>query len=406
MKTIIKIAWRNIWRNRLRSGVVIGSILIGIWAGVSVGAFSYGLNSQRTESMISNNLSHIQIHRNEWKEEQKIGYWMNNVNEIENQLKQDPNIAHISSRVKINAMVASARYTSGLVLLGIDPIAENQLTGLEAKVDSGAYFDEAGRNPIIIGEALAEKLKVHPGNKIIITFTDEHGDIISAAFKVKGFYNAHSSQIEKMQAFVRKSDLLTLLGKTSGAHEIAMTIVHPEQIDQVKAEVESKIPNLLVQSWKDLSPELAFSDELMATMLYIIMGIIMLALCFGIVNTMLMAVLERKKELGMLMGIGMSKRKIFSMIMLETLMLALCGGPLGILLGFLTVSITGKTGFDLSFYSEGLASFGIDTIIYPQLETGFYFGTGIMVFGITLIAAIWPARRALKLNPVETIRTI
>lgn len=406
MKTIIKIAWRNIWRNKLRSGVVIGSILLGIWAGIFVSSLSYGLNQQRTRNLIQNNLSHVQVHDTLWQKEHKLEYWLPDASEVEKYLSSNSEVKAFAPRIKVNAMVASAHYTSGIQILGIDPEQEAKLTKLSSKVDSGSYFDEKGKNPVLIGKALAEKLKVKPGSKLILTFTDENGDIVSGAFKVKGFYKGTSSQVEKMEAFARKSDILKLLNKKQGVHEYAMLLNNPDELDLFKSKMQSTFPALLIQSWKDLSPELSFADELMTTMLYVIIGIIMLALCFGIVNTMHMAVLERRKELGMLMGVGMSKVRLFLMIMTETLMLSLCGGPLGILFGFITIQLTNRTGIDLGMWSRGLESYGIEAVIYPDIDPQFYFGTGVMVMFVTLIAAIWPARRALKLNPVEAIRTI
>ena len=205
---------------------------------------------------------------------------------------------------------------------------------------------------------------------------------------------------------MRQQDLQKLLSENIAPHEIALLTSSLETVEPVQQELQRQFPDYTIQSWDELSPELGYADEIMGTMLYLIIGIIMLALSFGIVNTMLMAVLERRKELGMLMAVGMSKRRVFSMILLETLMLSLCGGPLGILLGFLTIWYTGSTGIDLSVFAEGLQSFGISSVIYPSIETSFYFGTGLLVVVMALLSSLYPARRALKLNPIEAIRTI
>ncbi len=406
MKTILKIAWRNIWRNRLRSLVVIGSIVLGIWSGVAVGGFSFGLNAQRTRSMINNNLSHIQIHNKHWQEEQKLNYWLNEPSEVEDFLQSSEQVKSFTNRVLINGMIASAHYTSGIKITGIDPASEARVTGLESKVDSGKYIGEKGRNPILIGMALAEKMDVRIGSKVVITFTDESGNIISSAFKVRGIYDVTSSQQEKMQVFVRNTDLLNLIGREEGSHEVALLLKNEEDLAAFKDQLKKQFPNSDIRSWKELAPELAYADELMSTMLYIIIGIIMMALSFGIINTMLMSVLERRKELGMLMGVGMSKTRLFFMILFETLLLAICGGPLGILLGYITIRWTGATGIDLGVFGKGLESLGMESIIYPEVVTSFYFGTAAIVMIMALVSSIWPARRALKMNPVEAIRTI
>ena len=170
--------------------------------------------------------------------------------------------------------------------------------------------------------------------------------------------------------------------------------------------MNSQLKGVKIKDWKKIAPELAYADEVMETWLFLIMIIIMLALIFGIINTMLMAVFERRKELGMLMAIGMNKSKGFTLILVETFFLSLIGAPIGMLLGALTINLTSETGIDLSIVGDGLQSVGLSNIIYPIIEPKFYFLTGILVFLFTLIAAIYPSKKALKLKPTEAIRTI
>ena len=131
----------------------------------------------------------------------------------------------------------------------------------------------------------------------------------------------------------------------------------------------------------------------------------MLALAFGIINTMLMAVLERKKELGMLLSIGMNKRKVFGMIIWESIFLALLSGPLGLVSSYVAISIFAKKGIDLSFAASGLKSVGIESTIYPYVENSFYYIISILVILTSILSSIYPAIKALKLNPSETLRT-
>ena len=407
MKIILNIAWRNIWRNKLRSLVVIISIMLGIWSGIFVSAFSFGLNDQRKDALLRNQFSHLQIHNRQWKDQMEVKYTLSTATTALNLLSAHKEVAASAPRVIANGMASTAHYSGGVQIFGIEPAQENALTDLAAKIDSGSYFTEKGRNPILIGAALAEKLEVKPGSKVILNFSNGDQDLVSASFKVKGIYHEVSSTIEKMKVYVRARDLQQLLDmETNEYHEVAAYLQNEEQSDSLKPFLQNALPESLVENWKDLAPELAYSDSIMTQMLFIIIGIIMIALSFGIINTMLMAVLERRKELGVLMCVGMSKGKIFSMIILETLYLSLMGGPLGILLGLLTVQQGQKTGLSLEVFSDGLASYGIGTIIYPSVPNSFYYGTAAIVFTMTLIASIYPARRALKMNPIETIRTI
>lgn len=406
MKIVLKIAWRNIWRNKLRSLVVVCSIFLGIWAGIFVSAFSFGLNEQRKQGIIRNQISHLQIHNSAWLDQKEVAYTFS-ATAVDSFLNKDPRLEAYATRSKANGMVSSAHYSGAAQILGINPRAEAALSHLEEKLTKGEYFPKKGRNPVMIGRALAKKLEAKIGSRIILNFSDGQGNIISSAFKVKGFYKDVSSKMEELNLYVRQSDLQALLGlEPTQIHEIAVLLKEDADIEILQQELQANFPALATQSWKQISPDLAYADEIMTQMLYIIIGIIMLALSFGIINTMLMAVLERRKELGMLMCLGMSKTKVFSMIMVETFYLAVLGGPLGVLFAYYSVWQGSKSGLDLAAFSDGLASYGIESVIYPLLPSSFYWGTTAIVFIMTLIAAIYPARRALKLNPVETLRTI
>ena len=405
MKTLIKIAWRNIWRNKLRSLVVIFSIILGIWAGVFINGFSYGLNRQRTQEAIQTNLSHVQVHDTAWEKDPNIENQIRQPQQLLNFLDKQAEVSTLAGRMIVNGMVATANGSGGVQIIGIDPQSEAGLTGLDENIADGNYLGDK-KSKILLGAAMAKKLKARVGSKVVITFTDEEGVIISGAFKVAGFYTASSTQIEELRVYIRQTDLENLIGHSLNVHEVALLIKDVEQVHAFRDKIQKQFPAYQVQSWDDLAPELSYADEMMESILYIIIGIIMLALSFGIVNTMLMAVLERRKELGMLMAVGMSKRRVFSMILLETLILSLCGGPLGILLGYFTITYTAATGIDLSVFAGGLQSLGVSSVIYPYIDTSFYFGTGMLVIVMALISSLYPARRALKLKPVEAIRTI
>ena len=158
-------------------------------------------------------------------------------------------------------------------------------------------------------------------------------------------------------------------------------------------------------TWKELAPDAGMMADIMQFYYYMIMGIIFFALAFGIINTMLMAILERVKELGMLMAIGMKKLQVFTMIMLETIFLTLTGSVVGMALGGLIINITGKTGLNFSSVEEGFEAMGWSAIVYPDIEISFFFGVTLMVIIVAILSSIIPARKALKFKPIEALRT-
>jgi ABC-type antimicrobial peptide transport system permease subunit len=160
-----------------------------------------------------------------------------------------------------------------------------------------------------------------------------------------------------------------------------------------------------VLNWKKLAPDLALMTD-MVQQFYLIFGIIILAaLAFGILNTMLMVVLERTREIGMLTAIGMNKKKVFSMIMLESVFLSIIGGVTGMIISFLVIRLTSNTGINLSRYAEGFAALGYSADVYPRISAGFFGIVAVFIIITGILSSIYPALKALKLNPVEAIRT-
>ena len=405
MRTILKIAWRNIWRTPMRSLIVIGSIVMGIWAGIFVVAFSYGLNKQRTESRIKNAISHIQIHHPEYQKEYDSKFYLKEPDQLNSVLESDKSIESYAFRTLLNGMVSSPIKSNGVRIIGVNKNQEKELTTIYSGLVKGTYFESKRRNPILIGEALAEKLKVKLQSKVVLTFQDTENTIISGAFRVCGIYKTQYSKYDQGTVFIENKDLHRLL-KSENFHQVALLCNSINQVDSTYNILKTNLPEYEVKDWKSIAPELAYADKIMESWLFLIMIIIMLALIFGIINTMLMAVFERRKELGMLMAIGMNRSKIFLLILIETLFLSLIGAPTGLVLGALTIKITSETGINLAFISKGLENVGLGSVIYPQIESYFYLFITVMVFLFTLIAAIYPSRKALMLKPTEAIRTI
>ena len=403
---IIKIAWRNVWRNGLRSGVVIASIAMGIWAGLFVISVSSGLNEQRTKDALNSYLSHIQIHNSEFIKDNNVEFRINDMDQVRNTLRANPDVKAFSERVVLSGMVSSSAGGFGARITGVNPEQEKSVSTMHEKVLEGGYFEGIKRNPVFLGKKLAEKLKVGLRKKIVLTFQKDNGDIITAAFRVVGIYKTANAKADEMNVFVRSSDVNRLLEENAGYHEVAIISNNLAEIDTISGSLGAALPNLSVRSWKEISPDLGYADEMMMQMLYIIIGIILMALSFGIINTMLMAVLERKRELGMLMSVGMNKTKVFFMIVIETVFISMVGGPIGVLLGYLTVVHFGKAGIDLSIVGKGLEEFGVSTTIYPYLESSFYLNVTIMVIIAAILSSIYPAIKALQLKPAEAVRAL
>lgn len=408
LKMTIIIAWRNLWRSKVRSAVVVLAMAIGIWAGIFLSGFSLGMNEQRTDSALSTYLGYAQVHPEGWSEEQLVNMFIPNLEKVEQASQEIPGYVAHTSRLNITGMASSARGSAGVMISGIDPALDTLVCDLNTRLVEGEYFPPSERvSYAYIGTALAEKLKLQLGDWITFDFQNVEGYSAGSRYYIAGMFRTVSSGYDKSTVQVLRSDLTRDIEAAEGvAHEIIYKLKDKESARAWADKLSADFPNLEVESWQDVSPELGYADDMMAVSLYIFIGIILFAITFGILNTMLMAILERKRELGMLMAIGMNKRRTFGMIVLETLFLGTVGAPVGILLGHLTILSTASTGMDLSSVGEGLNAYGMDSVVYPVPVPDYYFGIALMVVIMTLLASLYPAFKALKLNPVEAIRSV
>ncbi|MDP3642170.1 MAG: ABC transporter permease [Bacteroidota bacterium] len=402
---IASIAWKNIWRNRVRSGVIITAITIGMFAGVFTTTFYRGWMNQRLESGVETEVSHIQLHNPAFSENFELKSYIPGGVKISEEITELESVNGVSPRIVVQAMIASSETGTVVKIIGVDPEKEKTVTNLHTKVAEGQYFEGTKRNPVLIGKKLAEKLNVKIHSKLVVTLQDSEGHLTSEAFRVCGIYNASNGMFEEMNVFVLKSDLSRFVMLDAGvSHEIAVHLKDHEQLTQNTEFLAGNYKDLLVQNWKQLAPELGLVNEFGDIYIYFFVIIILLSLGFGIVNTMLMVVLERVKEIGMLMAIGMSKFRVFWMLMLETVLLTLTGGFLGILLGLIVSFATMKHGIDLSFYAKGLEDMGYSSLVFPVVQFKMIVVIGLLVLVAGILASIYPARKALKYKPAEAIR--
>ena len=243
------------------------------------------------------------------------------------------------------------------------------------------------------------------GARMTLTFLDKENNQVGAVFRLTGLYDMANSMFEKSSVFVRNSDLKKLVGMNEkDFHQLVVKVININQTDEIADNLAQKLPNLEVMTWKKIQPDLAMMTD-MVSQFYLIFGIIILAaLAFGIINTMLMVVLERTRELGMLTAIGMNKKKVFSMIMLESVFLSLIGAVIGMIISYILVRITGNTGINLAQAAEGFEALGYSAIVYPKISAGFFGIVTILIIITGILSSIYPAMKALKLNPVEAIR--
>jgi putative ABC transport system permease protein len=407
MLKLIKISWRNIWRNKLRSSVVIGSIILGVLASVFLMGFMQGMVEQRTNNFINSELAHIQIHPKDYR----INFSPDNLilskdqNIIENWLNKSSLVESYSKRANIESTIQSPRSTNRVRAIGINPNDEQLVTTLSEGIKRGSYFGKDTKRPIVISEKLAELLSVDTNKRVTLGFTNTNGDFVSARFKIVGIYKSSNSVFDQVNVFVLKSNVESMCDNDL-SYEYLIKTKDISKVNDVKKEINNISANLYAETWADINIEIAMGHELISQFMGVFMLIIIVALLFGLINTLLMSILERKKEIGVLMAIGMNSFKIVLMIMFEAIIFGVIGGVIGMVIGYFLIYYFGIYGIDLSMLKEGLENFGMSTSVYTELEPNYYLQYGIMIFIATLIGSLYPAYMATKLNPMEATKSI
>jgi putative ABC transport system permease protein len=402
---LIIIAWRNIWRNKLRSGVVILSIAFGLWAGVFSMALMKGMSDQRAEGAISAYISHLQIHTPEYIADPDARFYIPEPGALTAVLDTMRSVAGYTPRMVILGMGSTANGATGVSIYGIDPEMERSVTDISESLITGSYFESELRTPVLIGEKLAEKLGIRERSKLVLTFQQETGDLTAGAFRVVGIFKSVNSIYDESTVFVLRESLARLYG-AERIQEVAVSLSSVSESIPARDQINDALPATEARYWGQVSPELGYADDVLEQSMYIFVAVILLAMAFGIVNSMLMAVLERKHELGMLLCIGFSKARLFGLIVLETIFVTSIGGPLGLLMAYGSVVYFGGHGIDLSVVGEGLASLGMATVVYPALDAPIYLNITIMVMLTALIAALYPAKKAISYPPADAIRSL
>ena len=402
---LLSLAWRNIWRNKRRSLIIIAAIAVGLLCGLFTSAIMFGMGESLVNSTIDRDLGHIQVHTKSFEDDKLLTDTIPSSIKILSDIKSQPNVIGASARLIIEGMISSATSSGGVRITGIIPEDETKVTSVHNQIVSGSYFDSEDANQILLGYKLAENLGIRERSKVVLSFQGLDGTIIYGAFRVTGIFRTESTMFDRTTVFIKENDILSLLGTEPIFHEIVVRLNSSQNVDTLYTNMAKSYQHLSIKSWKELAPELKLMDEMIGLQLNIFMGVILFALLFGITNTMLMSVLERVREFGVLMAIGMKRNKVFSMIILETITLAIVGGIVGMVLAIITIRYFGFAGINLSAFTAGLSEWGLGAILYPVLPISFYLSITLMIFFTAVFSAIYPAIKAIRLKPAIAIRT-
>lgn len=406
-----KLAWRNLWRRKRRTLITAFSIAFGVLLAVTFtgsGDYYYTLMIDAGASM---GMGHITITAPDYNRAPSLKKRLTNVNELRDKALKLNQVTDAMVRISGQAMFSSANKTIGGIFMAIDPAQESENNNLFIRsIIEGKLFANADTRGIIVGVKLARKLKLRIGKKIVYTTTDARGEIVSAIERVTGIFKTGASGVDGAMVLLPINRARKTLGyNTDEASLLALMINDQRKILATQKSLSKLAPfsNTEILNWQDSQPDLAGMIAMDKSSNIISQLLIALLVAAGILNTMLMSVLERKHEFGVMMAIGMAPHNLFKLVMIESFWLAIVGLIAGIILSTPWYIYMNQIGIDLSAAYGDDMEFGgvlIDPVMKIRLFKESIFAILIGLFVLALSAGAYPAWRAGRIPPVDSLK--
>jgi putative ABC transport system permease protein len=427
---LIKIAWRNLWRNRRRTVLTLAAIGLGLTFLIAMVSFVYGMQEMMIEQVAKSSNGHVQLHHPEYLEKRTARLVMRGASRLNRVIEGIPEVSGFSSRLLFSGAIRSSRASAVHVVrvVAVDPERERRFSSLADKVIKGGFVTpppEAqdpdaparvrGRHGVLIGKKLAAHLKVDLGSKLRLDTAGFQGATVAAAFYVTGILETGSDLFDKHTVLVALADMQAVTGAGDVAHEISLMVAHEVDPAALAARVQEAITALpdagavgpvVVQTWWEVLPDIKQLIDMTGAwngVLYLLMMVILSA---GILTTLFMAVFERQREFGIQLALGTRGRTLFGAVMLEALFIALLSAALGLAFGGLIVTYLVQHGLDLSWLMGGFdfAGMFIENVYRGSATPRVFLEPTLVVVTATVLFALWPAVKVARMRALDGIR--
>jgi ABC-type lipoprotein release transport system permease subunit len=408
MKTIFKLAWRNIWRNKRRTYITTASIFFAVLFSAFMVAFQKGGWDRMIDNVVNYYFGYVQIPQK--------GYW--DEQSIEKAFTIPPELIRLSEareqiftvpRIESFALASAGNITTGVMVVGTDPVAEDSLSRLSTRLISGDYL-LPGAAGSLIAEGVAKNLKLGVGDTLVLISQGYHGVNAAGKYPITGIVQFPSPDLNKRMVYLPLDVAQRFYGAEGLVTTVALDLDDKDAVPRVVRLLKSELPEAEyeVMDWKELIPDLLEAREADAAGAYIMLLVLYLIISFGIYGTILMMTKEREYEFGVLVSIGMNRLKLGLTIWLEVIFLGILGSITGILGAIPLVYYFYVNPIDFSKLMADMGDiytkWGFDPLFPTAFEPGVFLVQALVVFIITAVLAFYPLLKIMRLQPVEAMR--
>jgi len=400
---ILRLAWRNLWRNLRRTSIMLAAVVIGVWAMIFMIALMRGMVDDMLFDGIRSLPGHVQIHNPSFRDDPTVARLLPGPDEDLTAALNQPDVVAWSSRVRVPAVVMSERNSRGVTLVGIDPVAEALISFVADDIAEGRFLESVEDPGLILGRRLLDRLETEVGKRVVIMTQDPDNEIADRGFRIIGVYEAQVASTEEAYAFAGRGTLQAMLGIGGQVSEVAVLGADYRDVEALYRRIDAAAGDRAeVLPWYELDRYLSSMLGMMDGFVLVWIVVIFLALSFGLVNTLVMAVFERVREIGLMMALGMKPGVILGQIIAESLMLLGIGLLIGNIVAWATIQPL-RGGIDLSVVSEGMEMMGVGNVLTPSLQASDMVLATVVVLVLGFFASLSPAVRASRYHPVEAI---
>lgn len=402
---LIKMAWKNMWRNPNRTLITMASIFFAVILSVTASSLKEGVFDNLVKNVVGFYTGYIQVHKQGYWDEQLLNNSFKASANLEQKILQDKNITAVAARLESFALASSEDITRGSLVVGIDPVKENQVTLLKNKIIHGRYLKH-NDNSILVSQGLGKRLKLVVGDTIILIGQGYHGATAAGKYPITGIVKFGSPELNDRSLFMPLTTAQDLYSAPGMITSYLLSLDDKRHLQPTASVVRASLGIAYeVMTWEEMMPDIKQHIQSDSNNMKYVLGILYMLICFGIFGTLLMMMVERKFEMGMLVAIGMNKIKLILLVLYESILTVLAGCILGMVLSVPLVVYLHKNPIRMGGETaKAYENFGFEAIFPTSVKASIFINQGLIVLVIGLLLSLYPIYKIIRLAPVNAMR--